>query len=110
MDSLKEIAEEIAQSPAILKEIYGDLTKPSVQQVGKALGTIIGLGNTVLWPFALLNEKAKIALERNLERYRIILQALETLPSSSARFNNPTLCLMIFSLVFNMRVTSYGYD
>ena len=39
-----------------------------------------------------------------------VLQALETLPSSSARFNNPTLCLMIFSLVFNMRVTSYGYD
>lgn len=66
MDLLKEIV----QSPAILKEVYGDLAKPGVQQAGKALSTIIGLGNTVLWPVALMNEKAKIALESNLEKYR----------------------------------------
>lgn len=66
MDLLKEIV----QSPAMLKELYGDLAKPGVQQVGKALSTVIGLGNTALWPLALLNEKAKIALERNLEKYR----------------------------------------
>jgi hypothetical protein len=67
MDLLKEIA----KSPAILKEVYGDLAKPGVQQAGKALSTIIGLGNTILWPIALMNEKAKIALEENLEKYRI---------------------------------------
>lgn len=66
MDLLKEIV----QSPVIIKEIYGDLAKPGVQQAGKALSTIIGLGNTVLWPVTLLNEKTKIALEANLEKYR----------------------------------------
>lgn len=71
MDLLKEIV----QSPAILKEIYGDLAKPGVQQVGKALESIIGLGNTVLWPVTLLNEKAKITLEDNLEKYRKKLEA-----------------------------------
>lgn len=54
----------------ILKEIYGDLAKPGVSQVGKALGGIIGLGNTALWPIHLLNEKARINLEANLEMYR----------------------------------------
>lgn len=66
MDLIKEIVE----TPAILKEIYGDLAKPGIQQAGKALSTIIGLGNTILWPAALLNEKAKIALENNLNKYR----------------------------------------
>jgi hypothetical protein len=28
------------------------------------------LGNTVLWPIALLNERARITLEKNLEKYR----------------------------------------
>ena len=70
MDLLKEIIE----SPAILKEIYGDLAKPGVQQAGKALSTVIGLGNTALWPIALANEKAKISLEANLEKYREKMQ------------------------------------
>ena len=66
MDLIKEIVE----SPAVLKEIYGDLAKPGVQQAGKALSTVIGLGNTALWPIAMLNEKAKISLEQNLDKYR----------------------------------------
>ncbi len=65
-----DLIKEIANSPAVIKEIYGDLAKPGVQQIGKALSTIVGLGNTVLWPVALLNEKAKLALEANLEKYR----------------------------------------
>jgi hypothetical protein len=67
---MDDLLKEIAQSPAVIKEVYGDLAKPGVQQVGKALSTIIGLGNTILWPIALVNEKAKIALKSNLERYR----------------------------------------
>lgn len=69
--------DQIAKSPAILKEIYGDLAKPGVQQAGKALSTVIGLGNTLLWPVAMLNEKAKLALEHNLEKYR---EKLENIP------------------------------
>lgn len=65
-----ELIKEIAQVPGLLKEVYGDLAKPGVEQVGKALGTVIGLGNTILWPVALANEKARIAIESNLEKYR----------------------------------------
>ena len=54
----------------LLTQLYGDLAKPGVAQVGKALSTVLGLGNTILWPIQWLNERARIALECNLERYR----------------------------------------
>ncbi len=69
-DSSLTLLKEAAQIPALLKEIYGDLAKPGVSQVGKALGSVLGLGNTILWPVTLLNERARIALEKNLEKYR----------------------------------------
>lgn len=72
-----DLIKEIVQVPGVLKEAYGDLAKPGVEQAGKALGTVIGLGNTILWPVALANEKAKIALEKNLEKYR---KRLENIP------------------------------
>jgi hypothetical protein len=72
------ILAKAASSEGLLKAIYGDLAKPGVSQVGKALGTIIGLGSTALWPIQLLNERARIALEDNLERYR---QKLESIPN-----------------------------
>lgn len=65
-----DLIKEIAQIPGLLKDVYGDLAKPGVEQAGKALGTVIGLGNTILWPVSLANEKARIALECNLEKYR----------------------------------------
>jgi hypothetical protein len=55
---------------ALLTQLYGDLAKPGVAQVGQALSTVLGLGDTILWPIQLLNERARIALESNLERYR----------------------------------------
>lgn len=70
-----ELIKAIAQVPGLLKEVYGDLAKPGVEQVGKALGTVVGLGNTILWPIALANERAKIALENNLEKYRKRLES-----------------------------------
>ena len=68
---------DAAQIPGLLKEVYGDLARPGVVQVGKALNAVLGLGNTILWPVILLNEKAKIALERNLNKYR---EQLEKVP------------------------------
>ena len=62
------ILTEAAQIPGLLKEIYGDLAKPGVTQVGKALSTIIGLGNTLLWPIQILNERAKLTLADNLNK------------------------------------------
>src|SRR3990172_1019024 len=70
MSTVLAILKEIAQAPGLLKELYGDLAKPGVSQVGKALGSVLGLGNTILWPITLMNEKANIALKRNLEKYR----------------------------------------
>ena len=72
-----EVAREALKIPALLSDIYGDLLKPGVKQAGKALETIIGLGNTILWPIALGNERARVALERNLEKYR---SQLENIP------------------------------
>lgn len=65
-----EVAQEALKVPGLLVEIYGDLAKPGVRQVGKALDTVIGLGNTVLWPIAWANERSRLYLERNLEAYR----------------------------------------
>jgi len=62
--------------PGLLVEIYGDLAKPGVQQVGKALGTVFGLGNTILWPIHLANERSRLYLERNLQDYRARLENL----------------------------------
>ena len=62
--------EEIINSPSLLKEIYGDVAKPGAQQLGKALAALLGLGYTAVLPVALLNEKAKIAFEKNIDRYR----------------------------------------
>jgi len=35
------------------------------------------------------------------------VQAFNTLPGSSTKFSNPTLCLMIRSLLLSLRVTSH---
>jgi Abortive infection alpha len=69
-----ELAKGVAKLPAILTDIYGDLLRPGVKQVGKALETVIGLGNTILWPFALVNGVADITLKRSLEKYRAKLE------------------------------------
>ncbi|MDV7495694.1 DUF4393 domain-containing protein [Acinetobacter seifertii] len=54
----------------LIKEVYGDLAKPGVQNVGIALSAVLGLGITLMWPIMWANERAKIALENNLELYR----------------------------------------
>ncbi|RZI82594.1 MAG: DUF4393 domain-containing protein [Rubrivivax sp.] len=71
-----EVAQEALKVPGLLVEIYGDVARPGVRQVGKALETVIGLGNTILWPIALANERSRIALEKNLERYRDRMEAV----------------------------------
>ena len=59
-----------AGKQGVLKEIYGDLLKPGVRQVGTAIEAVFGLGNTVLWPICLLNQRARINLQANFESYR----------------------------------------
>jgi len=64
----------------ILLEVYGDLLKPGVSQVGQAIGTLLGYGNTILMPLALKNEKSKITIQSNLNNYR---QKLEEIPKEN---------------------------
>ncbi|MGB1241353.1 MAG: Abi-alpha family protein [Chitinophagales bacterium] len=54
----------------LLSEIYKDSARPGVQQIGKALGNILSIVNTVSIPFKLANQKANIWFENNLEKYR----------------------------------------
>lgn len=67
------IAKEALKIPGLLVEIYGDLAKPGVKQVGIALEAVIGLGNTILWPLIWANKRARMYLDRNLELYRLQL-------------------------------------
>jgi len=59
-----------AGKQGVLKEIYGDLLKPGVRQVGSAIEAVLGLGNTILWPLHLLNQRARLNLQASLESYR----------------------------------------
>lgn len=70
---MKELA-VILNNKELLKLIYTDLAQPGIKQVGKALGTILGLGNTLLLPVRLLNEKSSITFHKNMERYRLAIQ------------------------------------
>ncbi len=72
-----QVANEALKLPTLIVEIYGDAAKPGVRQVGKALETVLGFGNTVLWPVTWANERSRIYLEKNLEEYR---KKLESVP------------------------------
>lgn len=54
----------------ILTEIYKDIAKPGVSAIGKSLGTVFELSNTILLPIKLINEKTKLKFEKHLENYR----------------------------------------
>jgi hypothetical protein len=74
---LNEIVATITGDKGLLKEVYGDLAKPGITQVGLALETILGLGNTVMLPIQLLNAKGKYTIENNFNRYRKKLENKE---------------------------------
>lgn len=76
----------------LIKEIYGDLAKPGVQNVGVALGAVLGLGVTLLWPIMWANERAKIALENNLETYR---ERLKDIPPEQITIAPPEVAMPI---------------
>ncbi len=76
MGETLQLLKDVLQVPGLLKEIYGDLAKPGVTQAGKALSTVIGLANTILLPFHWANERTRLAVENNLEKYRKRLEAV----------------------------------
>lgn len=50
--------------------LYKELAQPGVRQAGKALATVLGLGNTILLPFKMANEKANALYTSHMEQYR----------------------------------------
>ncbi len=68
------IAKAIESNSELIKEIYGDFAKPGVSQVGKALGSALGLVNTILSPIQFLNGKVSIYFEHSLDKYRSSIQ------------------------------------
>jgi hypothetical protein len=80
-----QLLKDVLQVPGLLKEIYGDLAKPGVTQAGKALSTVIGLGNTILLPIHWANERTRLAVESNLEKYRKCLEAVPEEEITSVR-------------------------
>lgn len=51
------------------KAVYPDLFQPATKQAGKALETVFELGNTILLPIKLLNEKARLNFEKHMKKY-----------------------------------------
>lgn len=82
MEELKDLAKAVLSNKELLKLIYTDLAQPGTRQVGKALETVLGLGNTVLLPARLLNEKASHVFRVNMEKYR---EAIKGIPEEEVQ-------------------------
>lgn len=65
-----EIVDLVKATPNILGQVYGDLAKPSVTAVGKALGTVFEFSTSFLLPIKLLNEKFKLNFTKRLNEYQ----------------------------------------
>lgn len=72
-----EIVDLVKATPNILGQVYGDLAKPSVAAVGKALGTVFEFSTSFLLPVKLLNEKFKLNFTKRLDEYK---EKLEKIP------------------------------
>ena len=61
----------------VAEKAYDDLLSEPSKKAGNALGTIVNIGNTVLWPIKWVNERTRIYFENNLKKYE---QELEKIP------------------------------
>jgi hypothetical protein len=52
----------------IMEKGYDDIISNPGKKIGDALGTIIDVGNTILWPVKLVNERTIILFENNINR------------------------------------------
>lgn len=53
----------------VVEKAYDDILSDPGKKVGSALGTIINVGNTLLWPIKWANERTRIFFEDNLRKY-----------------------------------------
>lgn len=107
----------------ILELLYKDLAQPGVQKVGKCLSTVFGLGNTVLLPLKLINEKANTLYTKHMEAYRTKLEQIpekelvEVEPEIGVpilenleKTSNETLSSLYINLLVNASDIKYAGD
>lgn len=68
---------KVISDTGLLKEIYVDIAQPGVRKVGLALETVLDLSNTILLPVKIANERSKIVLTKNMERYKEKMDKVE---------------------------------
>lgn len=61
----------------VAEKAYDDLLSEPSKKAGSALGTIVNIGNTILWPIKWANERTRIYFENNLKKYE---EELEKIP------------------------------
>lgn len=61
----------------IIENAYNDILSNPGKKIGEALGTIINIGNTLLWPIKWANERTRIYFENNLKKYEEKLSKIE---------------------------------
>lgn len=61
----------------VVEEAYKDILSSPGKKIGEALGTIMNIGNTLLWPVKWANEKTRIYFENNLKKYEDKLSQIE---------------------------------
>ncbi|PIF05307.1 MAG: hypothetical protein CSA36_07595 [Draconibacterium sp.] len=61
----------------IVEKAYDDIISEPGKKIGNALGTIINVGNTLLWPIKWANERTRIYFENNLKKYNEKLSKID---------------------------------
>ena len=89
---MKEIIKSALSSPSLLQEVYGDLAKPGVSQVGKSIGTLLGYANNKLGALEESNEAARLVLNSNLEKLR---ERMASVPEENVVQANPELAVPV---------------
>ena len=72
----KALLSLVKDAPKVLEQVYTDLAQPSVQAVGRALGTVFEFSTSMLLPVKLLNEKFKLNFAKRLNEYKEKLEAI----------------------------------
>ena len=79
----------------LLKDLYADLAKPSVQAVGKAIGTLVETSNTFLIPITQWQQRRRLVFEQNMKRFEEALEAAtadgSTVIAAAPEVGNPIL-------------------
>lgn len=75
--NLPDLASKLPGFNELLVELYRDLAAPGVRQVGKALETVMQLGNNALLPIRLLN---KVSAEFERQKFQEIADRFSKIP------------------------------